>query len=207
MLFHTPRCVESHITLASARIKRKGPMDRQVELSIIRAAYAKQILAAAWVVDNARLEAALSATRREDFLGAGPWWILRRFRDYVTTPDADPVYLYTDDLIGILPERRINNGQPSLHAHLIHRASPAVGEHVVHIGTGTGYYTAILAHLVGQSGRVTGIEYDSELATRAKANLAPHPNVEIIEGDGALVSFDEADVIYVTAGCTRPAEI
>src|ERR1700682_570050 len=101
---------------------RKGPMDRQGELSIIRAAYAKQILAAARV-DNARLDAAFSATRREDFLGPGPWPILRWFREYVLTPDTDPVYLYTDDLIGILPERRINNGQPSLHAHLIHRAS------------------------------------------------------------------------------------
>jgi protein-L-isoaspartate(D-aspartate) O-methyltransferase len=180
-------------------------MDRQGELSIIRAAYAKQILAAARV-DNARLDAAFSATRREDFLGPGPWPILRWFREYVLTPDADPVYLYTDDLIGILPERRINNGQPSLHAHLIHRASPAAGERVVHVGTGAGYYTAILAHLAGPSGRVTGIEYDSDLAARAKANLAPHPTVEIVEGDGALVSFDEADVIYVNAGCTRPAE-
>ena len=97
-------------------------MDRQGELKIIRAAYARQILAAARIMGNARLEAALSATRREDFLGAGPWWILRWFRDYVTTPDADPVYLYTDDLVGILPERRLNNGQPSLHAHLIHQA-------------------------------------------------------------------------------------
>ncbi len=131
-------------------------MDRQGELKIIRAAYARQILAAARIMDNTRLEAALSATRREDFLGAGPWWILRWFRDYVTTPDADPVYLYTDDLVGILPERRLNNGQPSLHAHLIHQASPAAGEHVVHIGTGTGYYTAILAHLAGPPGRVTG---------------------------------------------------
>jgi len=181
-------------------------MDRQAELGIIRAAYAKQILAAAWVVDNARLEAALSATRREDFLGAGPWWILRRFGDYVTTPDADPVYLYTDDLVGILPERRLNNGQPSLHAHLIHQAAPATGDHVVHVGTGTGYYTAILAHLVGPSGRVTGIEFEPELAARAKTNFASRPNVEIVEGDGALVSFDQADVIYVNAGCTRPAE-
>jgi protein-L-isoaspartate(D-aspartate) O-methyltransferase len=181
-------------------------MDRQGELSIIRAAYAKQILAAAWVVGDARLEAALSATRREDFLGAGPWFMLRRFGEYRTTPDADPVYLYTDDLIGILPERQINNGQPSLHAHLIHLASPAVGEHVVHIGTGTGYYTAILAHLVGPSGRVTGIEYEPELAARAKANFAAYPNVNIVEGDGALVSFDTADLIYVNAGCTRPAE-
>src|SRR6266403_5513674 len=181
-------------------------MDRQGELKIIRAAYARQILAAARIVDNARLEAAFSATHREDFLGAGPWWILRWFRDYVTTPDADPVYLYTDDLVGILPERRLNNGQPSLHAHLIHQATPAAGAHVVHIGTGTGYYTAILAHLVGPSGRVTGIEYEPELAARAKANFASYPNVEIVEGEGSLVSFDTADVIYVNAGCTRPAE-
>ena len=181
-------------------------MDRQGELSVIRAAYAKQILAAAGVVDNVRLEGALSATRREDFLGAGPWWIVRRFGDYVTTPDADPVYLYTDDLVGILPERRINNGQPSLHAHLVHQASPAAGEHVVHIGTGTGYYTAILAHIVGPSGRVTGIEYEPELAARARTNFSTHPNVDIVEGDGALVSFETADVIYVNAGCTRPAE-
>ncbi len=180
-------------------------MDRQGELKIIRAAYAKQILAAAGVVDNMRLEAALSATRREDFLGAGPWWI-RRLRDYVTTPDADPVYLYTNDLVGILPERHLNNGQPSLHAHLIHQASPAAGEHVVHIGTGTGYYTAILAHLAGPPGRVTGIEYEPELAARAKTNFAGYPNVDIVEGDGALISFDTADVIYVNAGCTRPAE-
>jgi protein-L-isoaspartate(D-aspartate) O-methyltransferase len=180
-------------------------MDRQDELSIIRAAYAKQILAAGGV-DNARLQAAFGAIRREDFLGPGPWPILRWPRDYVLTPDTDPVYLYTNDLVGIVPERRINNGQPSLHAHLIHQASPAAGEHVVHVGTGTGYYTAILAHLAGRSGRVTGIEYDSELAAQARANLAPHPNIEMVEGDGALVSFDEADVIYVNAGCTRPAQ-
>jgi protein-L-isoaspartate(D-aspartate) O-methyltransferase len=180
-------------------------MDRESELSIIRAAYAKQILAAAQVADNGRLEAALTATRREDFLGAGPWSILRWGR-YVTTPDADPVYLYTDNLVGILLEREINNGQPSLHANLIHHASPAIGEHVVHVGTGTGYYTAILANLVGPSGRVTGIEYEPELAARAKTNFAAYPNVDIVEGDGALVSFDTADVIYVNAGCTRPAE-
>jgi len=180
-------------------------MDRQGELSIVRAAYARQILAAARV-DDARLGAAFAAVRREDFLGPGPWPVLRGFRDYVLTPDADPVYLYTNDLIGILPERHLNNGQPSLHAHLIHQASPAAGEHVVHVGTGTGYFTAILAHLVGPSGRVTGIEYDSELAARARANFAPYPNVDIVEGDGALVSFADADVIYVNAGCTRPAE-
>ena len=194
--------------LAPTPMERKRLMDSQTELGIIRAAYAKQILAAAGVVNDPRLGTALGTIRREDFLGPGPWPIMRWFRDrdYVTTPDADPVYLYTDDLVGILPERRLNNGQPSLHAHLIHQATPAAGAHVVHIGTGTGYYTAILAHLAGPSGRVTGIEFEPELAARAKANFAGYPNVEIIEGDGALVPFDEADVIYVNAGCTRPAE-
>jgi protein-L-isoaspartate(D-aspartate) O-methyltransferase len=55
-------------------------MDREGELNIIRAAYAKQILAAAGV-DNARLEAAFGAIHREDFLGPGPWPILRWLRD------------------------------------------------------------------------------------------------------------------------------
>jgi len=179
-------------------------MDPQAELLIVRAAYARQVLAAAGVND-ARLAEAFAAIRREDFVGPGPWLVLRWLRDYVPTPDADPVYLYTDDLVALVPERRVNNGQPSLHAHLIHQALPAAGQHVVHVGTGTGYYTAILAHLVGPSGRVTGIEYDEGLAARAKANLAPYANVAVIEGDGTRAPFDAADVIYVNAGCTRPA--
>ncbi|TWB93404.1 protein-L-isoaspartate(D-aspartate) O-methyltransferase [Bradyrhizobium macuxiense] len=180
-------------------------MDPQAELRIVRGAYAKQIMAAANIVDP-RVAAAFAAIPREDFVGPGPWMMLRWWsRDYVPTPDADPVYLYTNDLIALRPERRLNNGQPSLHAYLMHQAAPSAGEHVVHIGTGTGYYTAILAHLVGPSGRVTGIEYDGELAARARANLKACANVEIIAGDGTLVPFDSADVIYVNAGCTRPA--
>jgi protein-L-isoaspartate(D-aspartate) O-methyltransferase len=103
-------------------------MDRQDELRIIRTAYARQILAAARVNDDPRLDAAFGAIRREDFLGPGPWPMMRWLGEYVSTPDADPVYLYTDNLVGILPERRLNNGQPSLHAHLIHRISPAAGD-------------------------------------------------------------------------------
>ncbi|SED79206.1 protein-L-isoaspartate O-methyltransferase family protein [Bradyrhizobium erythrophlei] len=180
-------------------------MDPQTELRIVRAAYARQILAAANIVDTRVMEA-FAAVPREDFVGPGPWLMLRGWRsDYMPTPDADPVYLYTNDLVALLPERRLNNGQPSLHAYLMHQAAPAAGEHVVHIGTGTGYYTALLAHLAGPTGRVTGIEYDPELAARARANLAPYPNVEIIAGDGTRASFDPADVIYVNAGCTRPA--
>jgi protein-L-isoaspartate(D-aspartate) O-methyltransferase len=180
-------------------------MDREQELAVIRRAYAKQILAEFEVADP-RVEAAFAAVRREQFLGPGPWPILRWMRGYVTTPSTDPVYLYTNHVIGILPERNLNNGEPSLHAHLIASASLQTGEHVVHIGAGVGYYTAILAELVGHSGSVTAIELDPGLATRAKANFSQYPNVRVVQGNGTLVSFDPADVIYVNAGATRPVD-
>ncbi len=179
-------------------------MDRESEMAAVRRAYAKQILAAAGVAAP-RLEAAFAAVRREDFAGPGPWQILRWGTAYLRTPSADPVYLYTNDLVALVPERRLNNGQPSLHAHLLSQAGPAEGEHAVHIGTGAGYYTALMAELVGPSGRVTGIEFDPDLAARARANLANRTNVDILIGDGARVPFDEADLIYVNAGATQPA--
>jgi protein-L-isoaspartate(D-aspartate) O-methyltransferase len=96
------------------------------DLDAVRRAYAKQVMAAAGV-NNARVEAAFAAVRREEFLGPGPWPILSWMRGYVTSPSDDPVYLYTDDVIGILPERDLNNGQPSLHARLIASAAPRQG--------------------------------------------------------------------------------
>ena len=90
---------------------------------------------------------------------------------------------------------------------LIAAAAPRPGEHAVHIGAGVGYYTAILANMVGESGRVTAIEFDGGLAMRLAANFAGQPNVRALQGDGAHKEFDPADVIYVNAGATRPAEI
>ncbi len=173
-------------------------------LQAVRRAFAREIMATAGIED-ARYEAAFAAVRREHFLGPGPWSILHRFRGYVRTPDSDPVHLYTDHVVGILPERNLSNGEPSLHARLIPSAAPQEGEHVVHVGAGVGYYTAVLAMLVGPSGAVTAIEIDPELAVRAAANFTQWPNVRVIQGDGGQVRFDPADVIYVNAGATRPA--
>jgi protein-L-isoaspartate(D-aspartate) O-methyltransferase len=179
-------------------------MDQAARLAIVRAAYAKQVLASVGISDGS-VETAFAAVERERYLGPGPWPILR-FSGYVPTPDADPVYLYDDVLVGILPERGLNNGMPSYHAPLIARAALKAGEHVVHVGAGVGYYTAIMAHLVGNAGRVTAIEFDPALAQRAAANFSSASNVRVIEGDGSTVPFDVADVIYVNAGATRPAD-
>src|SRR6266481_5927977 len=108
---------------------------------------------------------------------AGPWQIARWGGGYRTTPDPDPVYLYTDDVIGILPERNLNNGQPSLHAALIAAAAPQPGEHVVHVGAGVGYDRRFSRSWSASRGRVTAVEFDAELAARATANLAQTPHV------------------------------
>jgi protein-L-isoaspartate(D-aspartate) O-methyltransferase len=180
------------------------------ELKIVRRAYAKQITAAVRVADE-RIETAFAEVPREDFLGPGPWPIFRMRKAYVPTPTADPVYLYTDEIVGIVPERHINNGPPSLHAFLLSQAAPRAGEHIVHVGAGAGYYSAIMAKLVAASGptygKVTAVEFEPELAARAKSNLTPYRNVSVVQGDGGAVAFEPADVIYVNAGATRPADI
>jgi protein-L-isoaspartate(D-aspartate) O-methyltransferase len=60
----------------------------------------------------------------------------------------------------------------------------------VHIGAGTGYYSAILAELVGTPGRITAIEHDAALAALATRNLAARRNVEVLQADGTVGDFD-----------------
>jgi protein-L-isoaspartate(D-aspartate) O-methyltransferase len=176
-------------------------MFTQAELAVLRRAYARQVTFLG-NVRNAALERAYAEVPREAYLGPGPWPILRwpsypSRPGYTPTPDADPAWLYADTLVGIVPERGLNNGQPSAHACWIAAAAPSTGERVVHVGAGVGYYSAIMAHMVGSTGAVTAIEYDPQLASRAAANFAHAPNVEVVQGDGSVTPFAPADVIYV----------
>jgi protein-L-isoaspartate(D-aspartate) O-methyltransferase len=181
-------------------------MTDAAELEVIRRAFGKQIPALAGVREP-RIEAAFAAVPREHFLGPGPWQMMSLIHgSYAQTPDDDPVYLYTNGVIAIVPEKRLNNGEPSLYAKLYAEASPRDGEHAVHIGAGVGYYSALLAQLVGPSGRVTAIECEPELAERARRNCARYPNIEVMHGNGVTVEFDAADLILVSAGATRPAD-
>ncbi len=87
-------------------------------------------------------------------------------------------------LVAIDARRGINNGQPSLHARCLAALALQGGETVLHIGAGAGYYTAILAHLVGPAGRVVAYEIEPDIADRARENLAGFPQVELRAASG-----------------------
>lgn len=175
-------------------------------LDKIRIEYAETVTAKGGVDPiNKRLISAFASVRREDFVGPGPWEI-RTANGYKTTPSADPVYLYQDVLVALDSAELINNGQPSLHAACIDALDPGAGETILHIGAGTGYYSAILAQLVGRSGCVFAYEINDELAERAVRNLAKRNNVEVQDCSGTVGRLPQCDAIYVNAGVTGPAE-
>jgi protein-L-isoaspartate(D-aspartate) O-methyltransferase len=93
-------------------------MTPENELEIVRRVFAKQIVHAARATDP-RLEQALASLRREDFLPPGPWQLVRFPEGYQATPTDDPIYLYQDTPVAILPEKGLNNGQPSFLTFLI----------------------------------------------------------------------------------------
>jgi len=173
------------------------------ELDGIRRRYAEE-LAGRLGLRSKRLVEALATVAREDFVGRGPWLTLRAPEGYVSTPDADPARVYADIPIALDPGRLLNNGAPSLVAALIDALDVEEGHHVVHIGAGTGYYSAILGEIVGRSGHVTAVELDRGFAASAVRNLTAWPQVTLVAGDGTRHAAQPADAILVSAGCTHP---
>ncbi len=118
------------------------------------------------------LVSAFAETPREHYLGPPPWKLLTLKR-HRSPRKSHPRHLYQDVLVGILPERLLNNGQPSGLAMWFDALNLERNERVVHIGCGTGYYTAILANVVGPGGHVRAFEIDAELAPRAASKASP----------------------------------
>jgi protein-L-isoaspartate(D-aspartate) O-methyltransferase len=154
---------------------------------------------------DARLREAFAAVPREPFAGPGPWLMKGQGEKYVQTPDDDPALLYQDVRLALDAARNINIGMPSAHAMWLDAIRLDPGQQVLQVGTGSGYYTAILAHLVGPRGRVFAYEIDQDLAARARANLSGLPPVEVRATSGIADDLPKVDAIYVCAGITQPS--
>jgi protein-L-isoaspartate(D-aspartate) O-methyltransferase len=170
-----------------------------------RLSYAEELRFTAHIRSRA-VCAAFATVPRERFVGAGPWRIRSPvdLSDYWTTADADTRAVYHDVLIALDETRQINNGQPSLWAFLLDQLDIAAGEQVLHLGCGTGYYTAIVAELVGPTGKITAVEIDAGLAEKARAALKLWPQITVANADGASLTLEPADLIVASAGATHP---
>ncbi len=154
-------------------------------------------------ISSQAILAAFATVPRERFVGPGPWVIQSSNKSWFTS-DPDPTHLYRDTLIVLDEAKHLNNGQPSLWAIHLDLLRIRPGDEILHLGCGTGYYTAILAELTGPTGKVTAIEIDKGLAARARDALEPWPQVAVIHADGSLGPFEPANVIVVSAGATHP---
>jgi protein-L-isoaspartate(D-aspartate) O-methyltransferase len=77
--------------------------------------------------------------------------------------------------------------QPYMVAAMTQELAPKPGHKILELGTGTGYQTAILAHLVGPTGHIFTIERVPALAASAQRRLAAmgYNNISYFTGDGS----------------------
>jgi len=138
-----------------------------------------------------RVEAAFRAVPRHLFL-----------------PDLPLDQAYQDDAI---PTKRLESGevvssssQPAMMAIMLEQLDLQPGQRVLEIGAGTGYNAALMAHIVGESGRVITMDIDQDIVEGARQHIAAAgiSGVEVVQGDGALGYPDAApyDRIILTVG-------
>ncbi|WP_169789108.1 protein-L-isoaspartate O-methyltransferase family protein [Nonomuraea candida] len=97
------------------------------------------------------------------------------------------------------------NPAPSAVVDLLELLDPHPGNRVLEVGTGSGWITALLCRLTGESGRVTSIEEDPVVAETARRNLAaagvrPH----LVVGGSSLGCPERAPYDRVLAPSTVP---
>ena len=156
---------------------------------------------------------------RAAFLACPRHRFLRRFK----TERGGPVHELTEDnLSSFLPviyseslqiyvdetgqELPASNSEPGLVMYLLELLDLESGHSVLEIGSGGGWLTAVIAHVVGPHGRVVGIEINPHLARESRRTLAGMLNGQsttIVAGDGAAGYVEGApyDRVTVTAGC------
>ncbi|TSC67192.1 MAG: hypothetical protein CEO19_327 [Parcubacteria group bacterium Gr01-1014_73] len=100
--------------------------------------------------------------------------------------------------------------QPFTVAFMLELLEPQKGDKVLDVGSGSGWTTALLAELVGDMGRVFGVEKIPELVSLGRKNLAKYnfPNAKIIQAGAELGLPSEApfDKILVSAAAEKIPE-
>ncbi len=89
-------------------------------------------------------------------------------------------------------EYRVNMTRPLLSMKMLLELDVKPGQTVLEIGYGSGFVTALLAHLVGPQGRVVGLEIHPDIAKFGEQNVEKYPElkrrVSLYADDAALLT-------------------
>lgn len=174
--------------------------------------YSQEIRFAANVTTPGLL-AAFASVPREKFLGPPPWHLGSAEARALSAAGMaqlsyiavdDPRDLYHNVVVSLDRAKDINNGQPSALARWIDALALRPGERVYHLGCGVGYYTAIMAEVVGSRGHIVGLDLEADLAARARENLAAYSQASVAAGDGSAFDPGDCDAMLVNCGVTHP---
>ena len=87
-------------------------------------------------------------------------------------PEESAPFAHIDRPIHIGFQQTIS--QPTTVAFMLELLRVEPGEHVLDIGAGSGWTSALLGHIVGSKGSVLGVERVDELVEFGKKNIAPY---------------------------------
>ena len=105
------------------------------------------------------------------------------------------------------------NSQPRTVADMLRLLDVSPGQRVLDVGSGSGWTTALLAHLVGPSGSVLGVELEPQLVTFGSENLSgagrPWATIRLaipgVLGDPGAAPFDR--ILVSAEPGTLPQEL
>ena len=119
--------------------------------------------------------------------------------------DEQKGHAYDDNALPTLAGQTIS--QPYTVAFMLDLLEVGAGQKALDVGSGSGWTTALLAHLVGEHGSVIGTEIVPELVDFGKRSLEkfnlPHAEIRQAEAGSLGVPDQKFDRILVGASATR----
>ena len=122
-------------------------------------------------------------------------------------PKSQKANAYADEPLLIGEGQTIS--QPYTVAFMLERLRPAAGERILDIGAGSGWQTALLAHVVGEKGLVVAIERIPALCEFGRANVSKYNFIKkgIVDwrcGDASLRVPDQEPFDGIIAAAALP---
>lgn len=125
-------------------------------------------------------------------------------------PEASRAHAHSDYPIHIGHQQTIS--QPTTVAFMLELLAPKAGDHILDIGAGSGWTTALLGHIVGTHGFVLGLERVDELVEYGTHNVEKYnmPQVAIERASAELGKPSRAPfngILLSAAARTFPNEL